>query len=253
MPLETLNHTLRHYPLLREEKPDRPSEVQACHLEGNEPDKGHKIKQTSGQMLVIARNFIPMFTAFIMARGLGDHPQWRCTVQLLMIFWSCMSVDYSVDDLLTLEGMIGDFYDTFLEAFGEQWTLPKHHFLLHLPLQMYLFGPMRYIWCMRFEAKHQWFKRLVQRTSHRNIMWTMATQHQHWLALKFNMDISDATTMRVKDELSSFKITTSGSPMHKSLLAVLLAAICAPQGITMLHIQYCTTKLLLTKASSITY
>ena len=65
-----------------------------------------------------------------------------------------MSVDYSVDDLLTLEGMIGDFYDAFLEAFGEQWTLPKHHFLLNLPLQMYLFGPMRYIWCMRFEAKH---------------------------------------------------------------------------------------------------
>ena len=47
-------------------------------------------------------------------------------------------------------------------AWGGNTAKPKHHFFLHLPLAIFMFGPMKVWWCMRFEAKHQYFKKLVK-------------------------------------------------------------------------------------------
>jgi hypothetical protein len=40
---------------------------------------------------------------------------------------------------------------------------PKVHFLVHYPRLILMFGPLRHLWCMRFEAAHQYFKQLCRR------------------------------------------------------------------------------------------
>ena len=42
-----------------------------------------------------------------------------------------------------------------------------------------LFGPLRHLWCLRFEAKHQFFKRLACIVyNFKNISKTLAHRHQ---------------------------------------------------------------------------
>jgi hypothetical protein len=154
--IDILNATLANYEYLHVERRDKPSKVTETHLEGSQPSMDGKIKQTSGQMMVLARNFIPIFGPLIWAKGLSEHPKWRCCVHLIQLFWCLMSVEVELQDLLDMEQMIGAFYELFLAAWGPDWTLPKHHWMLHGPLDIFLYGPMRYWWCMRFEAKHQW-------------------------------------------------------------------------------------------------
>ena len=41
------------------------------------------------------------------------------------------------------------------------------------------FGPMKRTWCMRFEAKHRYFKRLATYIgNYKNVAYTLATRHQ---------------------------------------------------------------------------
>ena len=41
-------------------------------------------------------------------------------------------------------------------AWGDEYAKPKHHYALHIPFFMWMLGPCKGWWCMRFEAKHQW-------------------------------------------------------------------------------------------------
>ena len=67
-----------------------------------------------------------------------------------------MASEFTVDQLLAIEQQIGEFYVWFLAAWGANLATPKFHYMMHIPLEIFLFGPMRFVWCMRFEAKHQW-------------------------------------------------------------------------------------------------
>jgi hypothetical protein len=154
--LDSLNSMLVTFNYLPIERSDVPGKIRPSHLDGKEPKKDGKIKQTAGQMLVIARNFLPIFGPYMWGKGYSDHPKWQCMMQLLMIFWSLMAAEFSVHELLEIELMIEVYYDLYKLAWGEEWALPKHHWALHGPLDIFLFGPMRHWWCMRFEAKHQW-------------------------------------------------------------------------------------------------
>lgn len=55
------------------------------------------------------------------------------------------------------------------------------HHLFHYPRFIRLLGPLTSFWCMRFEAKHNYFKSL-QRRIHNfiNSPLTLATKHQQW-------------------------------------------------------------------------
>ena len=56
---------------------------------------------------------------------------------------------------------------------------PKFHFLIHYPKLIAQYGPLKYIWYMRFEAKHQYFKKLASvGKNFKNIDHTLAKQHQ---------------------------------------------------------------------------
>ena len=79
------------------------------------------------------------------------------------------------------------------------------------------------------------FKRLCQRTSFKNILVTMSTQHQRWLAYRFTMDLIDIGQPVAKELLTSNWINEFD---HTAVYQALLRSIqsCFRPG--SLHIQY---------------
>lgn len=80
--------------------------------------------------------------------------------------------------LCVLESYITDFLALFSDIFPGRLT-PKFHYLLHYPRLISAYGPLRNLWCMRFEAKHQYFKRIAYKLNNfKNVAKSLATRHQ---------------------------------------------------------------------------
>lgn len=74
----------------------------------------------------------------------------------------------------------------FVEEFNETLK-PEHHFVTHYPQTMRLMGPLICLWSMRFEGKHQFFKKNVQKTGdYKIIIKTLAERHQQYMAYCWN-------------------------------------------------------------------
>ena len=75
--------------------------------------------------------------------------------------------------------------------------------------------PIQVHWCR--------FKRLCQRTSFKNILYTMANQHQRWLAYKFSMDLIDVKHPFSTELLTEAIISnTKQSALFKALLRAMM-------------------------------
>ncbi|RUM61852.1 MAG: hypothetical protein DSY59_01135, partial [Persephonella sp.] len=71
----------------------------------------------------------------------------------------------------------------FIDTFGANNIIPKHHFLMHFPSMISKYGPLRNFWCMHFEEKHQYFKKLISNLRNfKNVTHTLAFRHQMKLA-----------------------------------------------------------------------
>ncbi len=97
-----------------------------------------------------------------------------------------------------LEHLIEEFLTGYKEHFFQSYKknhknfmkkcriIPKKHHLVHYPRCIRLLGPLKSFWCMRFEAKHSYFKSLQRRI--RNFInppKTLATRHQQWQCNQF--------------------------------------------------------------------
>lgn len=95
----------------------------------------------------------------------------------VMLFALCRSI--SRLDLGYFEEKIILFRQYINEHFPDISVTPKFHFLVHYPLLMARYGPLRDMWCMRFEGKHQYFKTVAKAVGNFiNIAYTLAMRHQ---------------------------------------------------------------------------
>ena len=186
VPLDVFNSKIENHTYLKHEKRDKPSRIQDAHVMSKAADC--KMKQTAGQMMVLLRNVVYIFLPLIVEKGLQDAPQWRSLCAFVVCFWALMGLDLTVDDLLMIESLIWVHIDLYQEAYGEDAFLPKHHYCTHFPFSIYMYGPMRLLMCMKFEAKHQWFKKLCNRTSFKNILYTLDAAHQLMIAWRHDTE-----------------------------------------------------------------
>jgi len=82
-----------------------------------------------------------------------------------------------------LKHLIFDHHKLFKSVFPERNLLPKHHHMIHYPRCIRKIGPLLHMLCMRFEGKHNFFKRSVK--NFKNITKTLAKRHQNQLAFHF--------------------------------------------------------------------
>nr|XP_054775349.1 uncharacterized protein LOC129283670 [Lytechinus pictus] len=131
--------------------------------------------QNAGQMWCLIRHIGVMLGDLIPE----DDPHW----ELLLALQDCMDIVFapviSRGDVLFLEQLIKDHHMIYLELFPERHLKPKHHFMLHYPSAMHLLGPLITYWVMRFEAKHNFAKRLAHIVCNfTNITKTLAYRNQ---------------------------------------------------------------------------
>ncbi|XP_026099560.1 uncharacterized protein LOC113070477 [Carassius auratus] len=128
-----------------------------------------------------------------------EDSAWQVLMTLKDVVELVMAPVYTDETLGYMESKISEHRYRYLDLFPEEKLRPKHHFLEHYPWLTTAFGPLVFLWTMRFEAKHRFFKRIVRQTgSFRNILKTMARKHQSMIAYH----IHDANILRPKLSLS---------------------------------------------------
>lgn len=81
--------------------------------------------------------------------------------------------------------MIEDHHELYRNVFDEHLR-PKHHHMIHYPEACRKLGPLRQYWTIRFEAKHNFFKRISHVICNfKNIQKSLAFKHQIQLCHRF--------------------------------------------------------------------
>ena len=90
-----------------------------------------------------------------------------------------MSPRISVGQIAEMKILIEDYLERRKSQFPEVRLRPKHHFMTHYAQLTLQFGPLIKLWTLRFESKHQYFKRCI-RSSHNflNVASMLANRHQ---------------------------------------------------------------------------
>lgn len=118
--------------------------------------------------------FLPFFVDFSKYKVAR---QMYCLTREVIMY--AFSRQISRADLDYFAQRIEAFHNFIKEHFSTIRITPKFHFLIHYPTMMVRYGPLRELWCMRFEAKHQYFKALASSLGNFiNIAFTLASRHQ---------------------------------------------------------------------------
>jgi hypothetical protein len=58
--------------------------------------------------------------------------------------------------------VIAEHHELLCLLYPDKKLTPKHHFLIHYPTALTKCGPPSRYWCMRFEARHNLFKKAAR-------------------------------------------------------------------------------------------
>lgn len=84
----------------------------------------------------------------------------------------------TVSQIAYLDLLVSDHHTLLLHLAFDDFT-PKCHFITHYPRLMTVYGPLRHVWCMRFESYHQYLKSIAQNIGNfKNICHTLANRNQ---------------------------------------------------------------------------
>lgn len=104
---------------------------------------------------------------------------WDFFLHLKYIVELLFSPSFTISYISLLQDELVDHMRLFTELFPENKIKPKHHLLLHYPRHILNYGPPIRYYCMRFEAKHSYFKQVTHHTKQfKNHAKTLAQNHQ---------------------------------------------------------------------------
>ena len=107
-----------------------------------------------------------------------DDAVWSLYTQLSQILQIVFAPKLKKEWIHDLRLLTQKFYFQVMKI-APHILKPKFHFLLHYPDLMEKFGPLRHLWCMRFEAFHTKIKEVSKSSrSFRNICFTVANRIQ---------------------------------------------------------------------------
>jgi hypothetical protein len=138
-------------------------------------DFGDSVKQNAGRVWTLLR-LLPIMVG---SRVPEDCPEWEILLLLKDIAEYAFAPKIMKSQCAHLHAIIQDHHQLLLRCFPNIRLKPKHHFIAHYPELILKFGPLRSCWCMRFEAKHSYFKSLVLRLHNFiNVCQMLARRHE---------------------------------------------------------------------------
>jgi hypothetical protein len=143
---------------------------------------GDIIKQNAGRTWCLLR-LLPLMIGHKVMPNSCVNTFWTFLLELRAIVELIFAPRLAIGHVLYLKTKIEDHVAKFKALFPDKNLKPKHHLLLHYPYCFFTFGPLRSCWCMRFEAKHSYFTRLMTCVNnYKNACSTLAQRHQMKLA-----------------------------------------------------------------------
>ncbi|KAJ8017637.1 hypothetical protein HOLleu_44812 [Holothuria leucospilota] len=164
-----LSNELHTYDYGSTEKSNKPSFIKL-------KSPGNAIGQKAMQAWCLIRH-LPLMIGHLMQDE--DMPYFDLLLRLL----DCMDIIFSpkvTHGLIAQLGiLIAEHHTKFREVFPDQPFIPKHHFMVHYPTCLREVGPLIHVWCMRYEAKHDYFCQVAESSRNfKNICKTVAKKHQ---------------------------------------------------------------------------
>ena len=130
---------------------------------GNLPSgKGH-LRFTAGQMMQFALHSVEMLRPLVAAQSAESHPIWKAWIAHTQYFQAAMKTSFTTHEVHQLDKLISKSQSLFLAIpeYSALWK-PKCHFAQHIAPDIFMFGPPRCVWCMRFEAKNYEHKKAAK-------------------------------------------------------------------------------------------
>lgn len=110
---------------------------------------------------------------------LSNTKEWEMILILRRICCMCLSFKMSIDQVAILRDQILSYITLRHQNFPNDQLKPKHHYLTHYPYLIRCFGPLRHLWTLRFESKHQFFKDAIRHTkNYKSVLYSLADKHQ---------------------------------------------------------------------------
>jgi len=177
--LAELNRRIRSfdYGSSRSSKPSSITEVRLKSLDSS-------LGQRSAQMQTSFLH-LPFIIADVL--HLLPHQNWHLYLLLRQIVDIVFAPSIWTSELHFLQSLIVEHHSLFLLVYPDRRFIYKHHRMIHYPTLIRRSGPLLRMMVMRFEAKHNFFKRLSAIICNfQNITLSLARRHQMAHCFKWN-------------------------------------------------------------------
>ena len=174
--IEQLNHALVNFKYGHSEVKNKPSVITVVHL------KNLRLRQSASQLWQLAVT-LPLAMGSMIPH---DDQNWVNFTILLQVCRLVFRTTITELEIVNTECLIEEFLSMFKILYPNKRITPKFHFLLHYPHEIRRLGPLIAFWCMRYEAKHSYFKQLARAIGNWiNLPLTLAKRHQQFMCMNF--------------------------------------------------------------------
>ena len=128
------------------------------------------------------QNFAMRSTALLHKIMDRSDPVWECWAAHCRYLKIVNQTQFTEEEVLDLHHAILDHHKAYSALYPGTKT-PKFHWVLHMAFDIFWNGPLRPMCCLRMEARHQYFKRLIKVTNRTNPLFTLASRYMRHVAL----------------------------------------------------------------------
>jgi len=107
----------------------------------------------------------------------------------------CYKHTITEKEIEILENCINEYLKLHSKFYSNQY--PKLHYLVHLPSDIRKFGPAIHFACLKFERRHQKFKRFAENSNFLNIPLTVSKKY----ALNLDLDLKKLQELAEKQQI----------------------------------------------------
>ena len=105
----------------------------------------------------------------IMTPEMRASPAWASWCKLVELFSRCIQHKFTMEDIKAVDMCQLEYIRLFNKVPEYKgYQRPKHHFLSHIALDIWRFGPPRGYWCFGFEGFNKVIKRGTKRANFNN-------------------------------------------------------------------------------------
>ena len=165
--LEFMNYRIKNFGYGATEKKDKPPllSITKTRLAGNAVQNWVLLRMLP---LLIGKHVKP------------EDDIWQLYIKLKSLVELIVAPKITGVQICILLQCISEYLYERKKLFPDVSLRPKHHYLLHYPWLIDQFGPLIYVWTMRFESKHRFFKRTAKAcNNYKNLQKSLSERHQY--------------------------------------------------------------------------